>query len=179
MTNTLKENKIELTAEERDLPLEEEKGSWNFLAAVVLITIIGFAAILMLQGGTNPGSQFLTPQREGDKLVLSVSSLNSVSTFYSFDSNGVDIHFFAVLGSDNEARVAYDACDVCFEEKKGYYQDGNVMVCINCGRMFSIDSIGTENLQGGCWPSYLPMTISGDDVHITISDIESKKYLFS
>lgn len=52
------------------------------------------------------------------------------------------------------------------------------MVCNNCGNQFLIDGIGTENLQGGCWPSYLPVTVANGEVYIKISDVVSKKYRF-
>ena len=41
-----------------------------------------------------------------------------------------------------------------------------------------INSLGTENTRGGCWPSYLPMKIEGDDVVIQISDLEVKSWMF-
>ena len=74
--------------------------------------------------------------------------------------------------------VAFDACDVCYEAKKGYRQNGDVMHCINCGKEFSITSIGVENTVGGCWPSFLPMNSDGNDVVIKIADLESKSYMF-
>jgi len=46
--------------------------------------------------------------------------------------------------------VAFDACDVCYEAKKGYKQNGDVMLCLNCGKTFSITSIGIDNTVGGC-----------------------------
>ncbi|MFX0117286.1 MAG: Fe-S-containing protein, partial [Candidatus Hodarchaeota archaeon] len=68
--------------------------------------------------------------------------------------------------------------DVCYESKKGYSQNRNKMHCNNCGQEFAINSLGTENLEGGCWPSYLPVTESDGKLTIAISDLESKKYLF-
>jgi uncharacterized membrane protein len=52
------------------------------------------------------------------------------------------------------------------------------MVCINCGLKFSILGLGTENIGGGCWPSFLPIKIDGDSIIIEKKDLESKKYLF-
>ena len=35
------------------------------------------------------------------------------------------------------------------------------MVCNNCGNKYPIDGLGTENKNpGGCWPGYLPSTVS-------------------
>jgi uncharacterized membrane protein len=52
------------------------------------------------------------------------------------------------------------------------------MQCINCGKTFSITSIGTDNTAGGCWPSYLPMKIDSDNIVIKISDLKEKSYMF-
>ncbi len=114
----------------------------------------------------------------GDDLVIQLSSLDEEAEFYSYSADGVSIHFFAVIGSDGNVHIAIDACDVCYPDRKGYYQDNLVMVCRNCRNTFIIDGIGTENLQGGCWPSYLPMRIENDQVLIKKADIEAKKYMF-
>ena len=90
---------------------------------------------------------------------IPVSEISSQAEFYSFNTNGKEVRFFAVKGSDGEIRTAFDACDVC-GGKKGYAQKGNDMVCRNCDRYFSIDSIGTANRGGGCWPSFLSHEIS-------------------
>ena len=90
----------------------------------------------------------------------------------------VSIRYFAVKDAQGNVHVAFDACDVCYEAKKGYKQDGDVMQCLNCGKTFSITSIGTENTAGGCWPSFLPMNVDGNDVVIKITDLEAKSYMF-
>lgn len=53
------------------------------------------------------------------------------------------------------------------------------MHCINCGRTFPINQIGTSNTAGGCWPSFIQTTNDGDDIVIDISDLEEKAYMFS
>lgn len=174
MKSLLDENNQEITE-------NQEKGNWNMLLAVILISIVGFAAIIILGGNNNPNSpnnQILTPQQDGDELVLSIPSLSNEAKFYIYNSDSVNIYFFAVIGSDDEVHVAFDTCDVCYSAKKGYQQDNIVMTCNNCGNQFLIDGIGTENLQGGCWPSYLPVTVANGEVHIKISDVVLKKYMF-
>ena len=133
----------------------------------------------------NPGGNIQNPEPSTPSDVVSqtevsipISEIGSSAKFYSYDSNGVEIRYFAVIGSDGDIHVALDACDVCYNAKKGYTQIDDVMHCINCGKEFSINSIGTDNTAGGCWPSYLPMNIEGDNVLIDISDIEDKRYMF-
>ena len=181
MKSLLDETNQEMTkAEARKLVKNQEKGNWNMFLAVILISIVGFGAIVIL-GNNNPNSPYnkiLTPQQDGDELVISISSLSNEAEFYVHDTSGVKIYFFAVIGSDNEVHVAYDACDVCFSEKKGYRQNNIEMVCNECGNKFLIDGIGTDNLLGGCWPSYLPVTVANGEVSIEISDVVLKKYMF-
>ena len=56
--------------------------------------------------------------------------------YYSLEKGGFEVKFFLLKSSDGVIRAAFDACDVCFREKKGYDQDGEFMVCNNCGMRF-------------------------------------------
>jgi uncharacterized membrane protein len=120
----------------------------------------------------------IDPEPEILVVQIPTSDITTNAKWYQYDSDGVEIRFFAVRSNDNEIHVAFDACDVCYDAKKGYVQDGIKMVCNNCGKSFPIKAIGTENIAGGCWPSYLPMTIEDDYVIIEIADLEEKLYMF-
>lgn len=167
--------------EEQELVEEPIQGNWSFMKAVFIIAIIGFSAIVMISSLSNSssGKKIYTPLQDGNNLIIAESSLNANAKFYSYTDNNVKIYFFAMLGTDNEVHIAFDACDVCYTEKKGYSQDGTNMVCNNCGNVFLITSIGTENLQGGCWPSHLPVLINNGEISMTISDIVLKRYMFA
>ena len=112
------------------------------------------------------------------EIRIPVASISKEAEFYTHETDGVDIRFFSVIGSDNNIHVAVDACDICYHAKMGYEQDGDDMKCINCGLKFDINGIGTVNTGGGCWPSYIPIDIDGDNVVIEISDLEEKVYMF-
>ncbi|MHA1966955.1 MAG: DUF2318 domain-containing protein [Candidatus Hodarchaeales archaeon] len=177
----MKENKNQemKTLHDSESDEYEYESNFNIFKVVILISIIGFVAIVILSGNNNPTNTILIPQEDGDELVLSLSSLGTKANFYKYSANGVEIHFFAVLGTDSEPHVAFDACDSCYSEKLGYAQNDVLMVCRNCGNTFLIDGIGTVNLQGGCWPSYLPITINDDEIRINILDVEQGRYLFA
>jgi len=115
---------------------------------------------------------------DGEYVKIPLSDISSKVKFYSFDDDGVDIDYFTVLGSDGEPRTAFDACDVCGGHK-GYRQDGTDIICNNCGKVFRIDGLGTQNTGSGCWPSYLPHKIEGDNLLIKISDIKVARNQFS
>jgi uncharacterized membrane protein len=114
---------------------------------------------------------------EGNFVKIPVSEITDKAKFYSFDADGVNVNYFAVRGSDGKIRTAFDACDVC-GGSKGYRQEGDDMVCNNCGRFFDIDSIGTANKGGGCWPSFLSNTIEGDYVKISKLDLANGAFRF-
>lgn len=112
-----------------------------------------------------------------DFVKISLSEITDSANFYSHEYNGKQINYFAVRGSDGEIRTAFDACDIC-GGSKGYRQSGNDMICNNCGRVFSIDDLGTKNIGGGCWPSYLSHKIEGDYLLINIGEIEQGAFRF-
>lgn len=118
------------------------------------------------------------PWQNEIEVRIPISDLSTTANFYTYDSDGVSIRYFAIKEKSGDVHVAFDACDVCYEAKKGYRQNGDVMHCINCGKEFPIISIGTDNVAGGCWPSYLPMVIENGNVTIKISDLKAKSYMF-
>jgi len=95
---------------------------------------------------------------------------NGDARFYSHPAgNGITIKYFILKSSDGVIRAAFDACDVCWREGKGYAQKGDFMICRNCGRRFS--SVRVNEVQGGCNPAPLVRTIRGDNVVLQVKDI--------
>lgn len=84
-------------------------------------------------------------------------------------NNNLTIKYFLLKSSDGIIRAAFDACDVCWAEGKGYYQQGDFMICRNCGRRFA--SIKINEVQGGCNPAPLKREIRGDKVVIKIKNL--------
>jgi uncharacterized membrane protein len=104
---------------------------------------------------------------------ISVSSLDDgKARFYSFKDGGTEIRFFLVKDRDGSIKSAFDACDVCYKDKKGYEQSGDQMLCKNCNKKFAISRIGPHAV-GGCNPSYLPITNNGKEITIKASDIQA------
>ena len=90
-------------------------------------------------------------------------------------SDGVTIRYFIMKSSDGVIRAAFDACDVCWQEGKGYVQKDDVMVCRNCGRRFPSTKINV--VTGGCNPGPLTRNVEGGKVVIKIDHIlEGRKY---
>lgn len=112
-------------------------------------------------------------------ITIPLSEISGTAKWYEYDSDGVQIKFFVVKASDGTIKTAFDACDVCYGNKKGYSQSGEFMVCNNCGNRYKISGLGNENkVGGGCWPGYLPSKIEGNNLVIKKSDLELGKYRF-
>jgi uncharacterized membrane protein len=84
-------------------------------------------------------------------------------------ADGITVRYFILRSSDGIIRAAFDACDVCWPANKGYYQDGDAMVCRNCGRRFA--SVMINEVQGGCNPAPLNRSIEDDKLVIAVNDI--------
>ena len=110
-------------------------------------------------------------------LSISLSEITSQAKWYEYDLGQEKIRFFVVRANDSSIRTAFNACDVCYRYKKGYRQEGDYMVCNNCGNRYPITGLGTENKNpGGCWPGYLPNVIKGDNITIKKSDLENNRW---
>ncbi|MGD8881390.1 MAG: DUF2318 domain-containing protein [Desulfobacterales bacterium] len=85
------------------------------------------------------------------------------------------IKYFVLKSSDGIIRAAFDACDVCWPAGKGYFQDGDYMVCRNCGRRFA--SVLVNEVKGGCNPAPLNRKVENGKVVIEVKDIlDGRKY---
>jgi len=146
---------------------------------VAILSIGGYFVLSMKANDSNHNTiPVPSPYQNQTEIRIPVSDISTTATFYFYDSNDVSIRYFVVKDSQGNVHVAFDACDVCYEAKKGYKQNDDVMHCINCGKEFPITSIGVENTAGGCWPSYLPIRIDDNTVVIKISDLKAKSYMF-
>jgi uncharacterized membrane protein len=109
------------------------------------------------------------PVRDGAVRLPTSTFDDGKARWYTYHADGVDIQFFVLKSSDGVIRAAFDACDVCFLEKKGYSQEGDEMICNNCGQRFPSELI--NEVRGGCNPSPLERTIQDGQVVILIDDI--------
>jgi uncharacterized membrane protein len=89
--------------------------------------------------------------------------------YYAYENGGQTIKFFVVKSPDGVIRAAFDACDVCFPAKKGYSQEGDFMICKNCGRKFHSNRVNV--VEGGCNPAPLKREKVGDQLVIKVADI--------
>ncbi len=140
--------------------------------AVLAMAIVGF---IMFGGGSS--SPFAVVSSEAGVVKLPVAEIGDGNAhFYTYKGTGRDVNFFVLRSSDGVIRAAFDACDVCYREKKGYRQVGDLMVCNNCGQQFP--SVKVNVLRGGCNPAPLEREVQGDYLVLKASDIETGTFYF-
>jgi hypothetical protein len=137
--------------------------------AVLVIAIVGY---VIFGGGGSSSFAVVTPV--GEEVRIPLAEINDGRAhFYTFKGKGSgrdkDINFFILKSSDGVIRAAFDSCDVCYQERKGYRQEGDRMVCNNCGQQFP--SVKINELRGGCNPAPLERAIEGDYLVVKVSDI--------
>jgi uncharacterized membrane protein len=113
-----------------------------------------------------------------DAVRIPLTALDSgKALFLSLESDDRRIYYFALKSRDGAYRAAFDACDVCFKSNRGYRQEGDLMVCNNCGQTFPSNRIG--EIKGGCNPHPLARKIEGQDLVIRKADILAREDYFA
>lgn len=122
-------------------------------------------------------SKYDTAKSDGGNIKIPTATLSDGGArFYKYTKDGKEIRYFVVKTLDGGYKAAFDACDSCYREKKGYEQQGGVMNCRNCNQKFAIDRLG-PNATGGCNPGYLAANLKGDMISISENALkEGTKY---
>jgi uncharacterized membrane protein len=148
-----------------------------FLTLVGVILIAGAAALFIYNGEnqkTATASAPLTSSHTAVKFPTVLFQDGKARHFEHVEGN-FSIRYFILESSDSVIRAAFDACDVCWPAGKGYYQEGDHMVCRNCGRKFA--SVLVNEVKGGCNPAPLNRIVENGQVIIQVKDIlEGKQY---
>ena len=140
-----------------------------------LTPVFLFLIAVLALGGCSSNSTaaksdgFITPVN--GKLELPVASVNDGKAHhYQVQADdGTMVSFFVLKSADGVLRAAIDSCDVCYRSGLGYYQEGDNMVCKNCGQKFASNKINV--IKGGCNPAPLNRTVIGDKLVINMRDI--------
>ena len=113
-----------------------------------------------------------------DAVRIPLKALDSGKALFLLqESEGRQVYYFALKSRDGAYRAALDACDVCFQSNRGYRQEGDLMVCNNCGQTFPSNRIG--EIKGGCNPHPLARRIDGQYLVIGKADIVAGKEYFA
>jgi uncharacterized membrane protein len=148
------------------------------LAAAVVIVLLAAGAAAYFLTGTKTSLPVATGvAATGDVVAIPVATFDDGKARYFEHRHGdLTIRYFAVKSADGVIRAAFDACDVCWRAGKGYTQDGDYMVCRNCGMRFHSNRV--NEVKGGCNPAPLERRVENGRLLIRVSDITAGKGYF-
>ena len=116
----------------------------------------------------------------GESLTIPVSDLTESAAFYPVNVDGTEMEVIAVKTSDGKIRTAFNTCQVCYDSGNGYYkQEGDKLVCQNCGNSFTMDQVGET--AGGCnpWPILeSDRTLADDEIQISYDFLKDSADIF-
>ena len=111
-------------------------------------------------------------------LQVAVDSMGDQVAFIDYDSNGTAMQVMLYKGEDGTVRGALNTCQVCAGSPYAYFeQEGNEVVCQNCGNHFAVEAIG--DVHGGCNPVPLELSEDGDQVLIETASLDEQADAFA
>ena len=161
---------------------QQPKSKGTLILVLILVALVAIAAYLVLNSAEEqPASTTVAgtggPSQAGTDLRIPLSDVAGQAKFFDYKTaDNRSVRFFVMKSSDGVYRAALDACDTCYHAKKGYHQQGEEMVCNNCGLRFHSTRI--NEVSGGCNPIGLPRQIDGDALVIKASELENRSRYF-
>ena len=150
---------------------------WIMIIAMFVLVLLAVTAYAVI-GGRSQGPEAAPAAGTATQITLPVAQFaDGQAKFYRYTTaGGRELRFFVMRSADGVIRAAFDTCDVCYRAKKGYHQEGNDMVCNNCGRHFKSTDVNV--LQGGCNPAPLDRVVQGDNVVLSAAALEAGAWYF-
>jgi high-affinity iron transporter len=138
---------------------------WSFAAAGLCVAVVlSLTTESVYTRAMDAPTKAITLASQNGEVRVPLSQLtDSKMHFYDADVNGTEIRFF-VIHIGKEYVTALDACEIC--GRQGYRQEGDNVVCRNCGAVIYIPSIGQP---GGCNPIPVKSTLQSGSVVLNLS----------
>jgi uncharacterized membrane protein len=155
----------------------KKQNSVKIIAMVAVVLLLVVAGYFAINSSVDKPSATAVA-KTADAIKISLAELDTgKAQFLSHQlASKTQVRFFAVKSADGKYRAAMDACDTCFHAKKGYRQEGNAMICNNCGMSFQSNLI--NEAKGGCNPIGVPCAVEGNELVIKTSELESRGNYF-
>lgn len=146
----------------------------KMIVYTVLFIVVAFVVISALSSKGSDNT--VAPDQNGLVKIKLADVSDGLAHYYTVKMEGKDVTFFVLKSKDGVVRSAFNACDVCYPEKKGYRHEGDEMVCNNCNQRFANERI--NEVSGGCNPSPLARTTEGEFLVIRAEDIAKGAFYF-
>jgi len=139
---------------------------WSFAAAflcvLVVVSLAAEFAYSRAMAAPVP-AKMLTAANDQVRIPLSDLTDSSLH-FYTANTGVTTLRFLVIHQTDGDYAVALDACQIC--GWAGYRQEGQNVVCRNCGATIYIPSIGEK---GGCNPIPVKSAVQNGELIVDLS----------
>lgn len=153
------------------------------IGAAVVVLAAGWFIITAVRGtagdmsrwggsrsGVNAAAYAPVTARNGEVKIPASALQGNKAGYFVYNGGGKDIRFFLIKAGDGSVRAALDACTSCYHAKLGYRQEGEAMVCNNCGMGFHSTDVGT--ITGGCSPIPVQKRMDGQLLVLQVKELE-------
>ncbi|HKV42937.1 MAG TPA: Fe-S-containing protein [Blastocatellia bacterium] len=146
--------------------------SLGILAVLSMVMITGQFVYSASSIPSNPPEQVF---EHGKEARIAISKVDDGKLhLFAYDASGKTVRFLIMKLASGKMGVAFDACQICGD--KGYYQDGQQIICKNCVAAINPASIGQG---GGCNPIELSSKVESQEVIIQASDLDDGARFFT
>lgn len=169
----------ELNNNRKGQEIRRKKRGIRFFTTVISLSVIFIFSVIIMSGCSDEEGK-ATVASDTD-LVIPISELSDTANFYPVEIDGTALEVIAVKATDGSIRTAFNTCQVCYDSGRGYYeQNGNMLVCQNCGNRFSAEQV--EVMSGGCNP--VPIfsenkTVTDESITISEDFLQEAKIIFA
>jgi len=139
---------------------------WSFAAALLCIAVILMFTTEFVYARTAAAPPAATRlEAVNGRVEIPVSEVaDSNLHFFTADSNGTLLRFLVIRKGNGDFAVALDGCEIC--GWSGYRQEGQNVICRNCGAAIYVPSIGQS---GGCNPVGVKARVDAGKISIDLT----------
>jgi high-affinity iron transporter len=143
-----------------------KRRGWSFAAATLcLLVVLALTAEFVYARAVNAPVQATALVAQNGQLRIPLSQLMDSSLhYYTTEVSQADIRFLVIHKAGGDYATVLDACQIC--GPVGYRQDGQNVICRNCGAAIYIPSIGQS---GGCNPIAVKSRVENGEVVVDLS----------
>jgi high-affinity iron transporter len=139
---------------------------WSFAAAILcVLVVLSLTAESVYTRAMDAPTRATMLAAENGQVRIPISELaDSKLHFYTAEVDGTEIRFLVIHRLNGDYATALDACQIC--GRQGYRQEGQNVVCRNCGATIYIPTIGES---GGCNPVAVKSRVEAGEVVVDLA----------
>ncbi len=147
---------------------------WSFAAAILCVgVVLSLAAEFVYARAMDAPQPAKMLVATDNQVRIPLSDLTDASVhYYTADVSGTVLRFLVIHQTNGDYATALDACQIC--GWAGYRQEGQNVVCRNCGATIYVPSIGES---GGCNPVPVKSRVDAGEVIVDLSALASSASL--